>query len=200
MPRTAVVDEAMTDSDTNTDFDSDSSATTITVLSDTHSADGHELDGDVLRAVRNADVVIHAGDFTSSAALDALQDECAVLFAVHGNADSAAVRDRLPTARVVEAGGVRFAVTHRRDGGETGLAMFGRSRDADVVVSGHTHCPTVVRTDDCLLLNPGSYAQPRGNRPGYAVLETRTDGGDDTSELTGEIREPTGELVESFVV
>lgn len=166
----------------------------IAIFSDTHSTDGHKLEAEALNAARSADVVIHAGDFTSPTALEAFQDECDRLFAVHGNADSAAVRDRLPTTRVVEEGDVRFAVTHRRDGGATGLAMFGRSQGADVVVSGHSHQPSAVETDDVLLLNPGSHAQPRGNRPGFAILEGR-DG-----DLTGDIREPDGTLVESFTV
>lgn len=167
---------------------------TIAIFSDTHSSGGHALTGEALEAARTAETVIHAGDFTSTTALEAFQNECDRLFAVHGNADSAAVRERLPTARVVEAGGVRFAVTHRREGGATGLAMFGRSRDADVVVSGHSHRPSAVETDDVLLLNPGSHAQPRGNRPGFAVVEEAGD------ELVGEIREPNGTLVAEFTV
>ncbi|EMA40865.1 metallophosphoesterase [Halobiforma nitratireducens] len=179
--------------------------TTIAIFSDTHSTTGHELEGEALTAAREADTVVHAGDFTSVAALEAFQDECGTLFPVHGNADSAAVRDRLPTARVVEAAGVRLAVTHRRDGGETGLAMFGRSRAADVVVSGHTHRPTLVETEDCLLLNPGSHADPRGNRPGFAVLEEPDDtaddaGGERPAVLEGEIRQPNGQPVESFTL
>ncbi|WP_339105084.1 metallophosphoesterase [Haloterrigena salinisoli] len=166
----------------------------IAIFSDTHSGDGHRLEGEALTAAREADAVIHAGDFTSESSLEAFQEECDLLYAVHGNADGATVRERLPTARVVEAGGVRFAVTHRRDGGGTGLAMFGRSRDADVVVSGHSHRPSVTETEDVLLLNPGSHADPRGNRPGFAVLEERAG----ESGLEGEIREPDGTLVESF--
>ncbi|MBZ6494707.1 metallophosphoesterase [Natrinema longum] len=169
----------------------------IAIFSDTHSSRGHELEGAAVTAAREADTVVHAGDFTSEAALEAFQRECDRLFAVHGNADSAAVRDRLPTARVVEAGGVRIAVTHRRDGGETGLAMFGRSRGADVVVFGHSHRPTVVETEDVVLLNPGSHADPRGNRPGFATLEPSADG---TGGLEGTIREPNGTVIETFDV
>ncbi|WP_254762665.1 metallophosphoesterase [Natrinema marinum] len=169
----------------------------LAIFSDTHSTDGHDLEGEALTAARDADTVVHAGDFTTESSLEAFQDECEQLFAVHGNADSAAVRDRLPTARVVEAGGVRVAVTHRSDGGETGLAMFGRSHAADIVVFGHSHRPTVVETDDVTLLNPGSHADPRGNRPGFAVLES-TDAGD--GGLTGEIREPDGTVIETLEV
>ncbi|QLK24715.1 metallophosphoesterase [Natrinema zhouii] len=167
----------------------------IAIFSDTHSRRSHELEGEALTAAREAETIIHAGDFTSETALDAFQDECDRLFAVHGNADEPAVCDRLPTARVVEAAGVRFAVTHRQDGGETGLAMFGRSREADVVVFGHSHRPTVVETDDATLLNPGSHADPRGNRPGFATLEERDDGA-----LEGAIREPDGTLIESLEI
>ncbi|SEQ85975.1 metallophosphoesterase [Natrinema salaciae] len=167
----------------------------IAIFSDTHSSGGHELEGDALTAAREADAVVHAGDFTSETALEAFQDECDRLFAVHGNADSAAVRDRLPTARVVEENGIRIAVTHRRDGGETGLAMFGRSRGADVVVFGHSHRPTVVETEDVVLLNPGSHADPRGNRPGFATVEARRNG-----ELEVEIREPNGTVLETVAI
>ncbi len=166
----------------------------IAIFSDTHSHEGHELEGETLAAAREADVVIHAGDFTSMGALEAFQAECDRFFAVHGNADAAGVRDRLPTSRIVETEGVRFAVTHRSHSGQTGLTMFGREQNADVVVFGHSHRPTVVDGTDCLLLNPGSYAQPRGNRPGFAVLEAGEAG------VEGEIRDPDGAVLESFVV
>lgn len=164
----------------------------IAVFSDTHGSEGHGLEGKALAAAREADVVLHAGDFTTEAVLEAFQGICDRLFAVHGNVDDAAVRDRLPEARTVEEGGVRIAMTHRRDGGATGLAMFGRSRGADIVVSGHSHRPSVVRTDDVLLLNPGSHAQPRGNRPGFARLET------DGAGVSGDVCEPDGTPIESF--
>ncbi len=166
----------------------------ITIVSDTHSHDGHALTGEALTAVQEADTVIHAGDFTSPSALSAFQAECQRLCAVHGNADSPAVRDRLPTDRVVEADGLTIAVTHRRGGGELELALFGRSRGADIVVSGHTHRPTVVETEDVLLVNPGSHAQPRGNRPGFAVIN-ESDAG-----WAGVCREPDGTLISEFEI
>ena len=162
----------------------------IAIFSDTHSESGHELVDDALTAAREAETVIHAGDFTTVAALEAFQDECDHLYGVSGNVDEPAVAERLPTERTVEADGIRLAVRHRPEGGETALAMFGRSQDADVVVFGHTHRPTVVETDDVVLVNPGSHAQPRGYRPGFAVLE-RTERG-----LTVTIREPDGTVLE----
>ncbi|WP_290819104.1 metallophosphoesterase [Halovivax sp.] len=166
----------------------------IAIFSDTHSGSGHELEGAALEAAREADAVIHAGDFTTEAALDAFQAECGHLYGVFGNVDEPAVVDRLPEALTVEADGIRLAVRHRPEGGETALAMFGRSRDADVVVFGHTHRPTVVDADDVVLVNPGSHAQPRGYRPGFATLDRNGD------RARGTIREPDGTEIERFEV
>lgn len=47
----------------------------LVVLSDTHGTDSHRLAGRTLEAVRAADRVIHAGDFTTEAVLDAIERE-----------------------------------------------------------------------------------------------------------------------------
>jgi len=168
----------------------------IAIFSDTHSHTGHELTGDASEVAKRADAVIHAGDFTSTAALEAFQACCDVFYPVHGNADDHPVSQQLPTARTVEHDGLRIAVTHRRDGGDTALELFGRARDADIVVSGHTHRPRVVDTGELILLNPGSHVQPRGNRPGFCVLYD----GESGSAYRGELREPDGTVFETFEV
>ncbi|MFB6072275.1 MAG: metallophosphoesterase [Halobacterium sp.] len=166
----------------------------IAVLSDTHSETGHELAGRARDAVAAADLVVHAGDFTTEAALDAFHAESDRLLAVHGNADTPAVRDRLPAARTLDAAGLTVALTHRRDGGEMGLSLFGRQRDADLVVYGHTHAPTVTETADAVLLNPGSHADPRGNPAAHAELYPM-DGG-----VRGELRARDGTALREFRV
>ncbi|WP_336342641.1 metallophosphoesterase [Halalkalicoccus ordinarius] len=162
----------------------------IVVCSDTHSNGSHELTDHMLDAISEADRLIHAGDFTTVSALEAFHEEATRLEAVFGNADDPSVRDRLPPARTVEWEGLRIAVTHRRDGGGTGLEMFGRERGADLVISGHSHRPSITRADDLVLLNPGSHAQPRGNRPGYAELEPVEEG------VRCRLRQPDGTLIE----
>ncbi|WP_439028060.1 metallophosphoesterase [Haloarchaeobius sp. DT45] len=166
----------------------------LVICSDTHARTGHALSGRTLEAVREADLVVHAGDFTTPTALDAFGEEADRLLAVHGNADVPAVKERLPTVRTFEHEGVRIALTHRRDGGDLGLRMFGRERGADIVVSGHTHRPRFVETPDVCLLNPGSHAQPRGNRPAHAELDVTADG------LSGELVQPDGTIFERFSV
>lgn len=166
----------------------------IAVLSDTHSRDGHALAGRAREAVAEADLVVHAGDFVTEDALDAFHEVSDRLFAVHGNVDEPAVTERLPAARTFEAAGLTFALTHRQRGGQMALAMFGRERGADVVVSGHTHEPSVTEADDVTLLNPGSHADPRGNPPAHAELVPTDDG------VRGELRRRDGAVIRAFRV
>lgn len=163
----------------------------IAVVSDTHATGEYTLGGAVARSVRGAARVVHAGDFTSEAALDTFHRESERLLAVHGNADDPAVTERLPPARSFDVDGVRFAVTHTQRGGEMGLVYFARERGADVVISGHTHRPLVKRVDDVLLLNPGSHERPRGGHRTYAELAVENGG------VEGAIRTTDGtELVD----
>jgi len=166
----------------------------LVVVSDSHRERGHGLKGRTLEAVDAADAVAHAGDFVTPAALDAFRDVADRLHAVNGNADRPGVRERLPPALSFTYAGVDVAMTHRQGGGAMGLELFGRERDADLVVSGHTHRPTVSHAETVTLLNPGSHADPRGNRPGHAELEPTDDG------LRGRLVDPTGTVAETFEV
>lgn len=153
----------------------------LVVVSDTHRSERPGLEGSLREAAREAQMVLHAGDFTTEAVLDGFQSVSREFLGVHGNADTPGVSSRLPTARTLEFGGYTIAMTHTQRGGTTGLSYFGAERDADVVIFGHTHQAQVVETGDLTLLNPGSHADSRGGELTYAVLEA--DG-----ELTGTIR------------
>lgn len=165
------------------------------VLSDTHGREDTRLAGRARDAVRRADVVLHCGDFVTEAVLDAFHEATDEFYAVHGNVDEAGVRDRLPATRTVALDGVTVAMRHRPEGGDTGLAMFGRERDADLVLHGHTHRPRVSDTGDLVIVNPGSHADPRGNPTSHAELVPNDDGG-----LDGELRTRDGSILESFTV
>jgi putative phosphoesterase len=181
----------------------------LVAVSDTHGSTDHRLTGRTREAVAAADVVVHAGDFTAPSVLDAFRAAADRLVAVHGNADTDAVCDRLPEAAVTEYAGVRIAVTHRRRGGATALSLFGRERAADLVVSGHTHRPHV-GGDHPTLLNPGSHADPRGNRPAHTELwpagaappagADAPAGGSAFAGLFGVVRSPDGDSMERFRV
>ena len=166
----------------------------LTVVSDTHGTADHRLEGRTLKAVRNAETVVHAGDFYREAVLDAFLDVNDSLYAVTGNNDDEAIRERLPDERTVSYGGVTLAVRHRSSSGATGLGLFGRERGADAVVFGHSHRPTFDDEGPFPLLNPGSHAQPRGNRPAHAELEPADAG------LSGRLVTPDGETFERFEI
>lgn len=166
----------------------------LVLVSDTHGSDSHRLTGRTLDAVEEAELVAHAGDFTTETVLDAFHEVTPTFRAVYGNSDTPAVRDRLPGERTFTYGGVRFAMTHRRRGGDTGLTMFGRERNASVVVHGHTHRPRFNQSGPVALLNPGSHAEPRGHRAAHAELES-TDSG-----LAGRLVTVDGETLEEFTI
>lgn len=166
----------------------------LVALSDTHGDADHRLDGRTLAAVREADLVIHAGDFTTERVLDAFVGESERFLGVRGNSDDPAVEERLPGARTLSYGDATIAVTHARGGGSTGLSLFGRERGADLVVYGHSHRPSFTDAGAVALLNPGSHAAPRGARAAHAELEA-ADGG-----LEGRLRTPSGEVFERFRV
>jgi uncharacterized protein len=136
----------------------------LLLLADTHVPNrARALPAQVWRAVDEADVVFHAGDWQVPELLDELEPRARRLVGVWGNNDGPGLRERLPEVARVEIGGVRFVMTH-----ETGAAR-GRERrmaqafdDADVLVFGHSHIPwDTVAGDDTVnpglrLLNPGS--------------------------------------------
>jgi putative phosphoesterase len=166
----------------------------LAVVSDTHASDSHRLEGRTREAVRTADRVVHAGDFTTAAVLEAFETVADDLAAVHGNNDDPAVRRRLPAERVVTYRGARVAVAHGHEHDGTTLPLFGREREADLVVVGHSHRPAFEEVGGVPVLDPGSHADPRWNRPGHAELEV-DDGG-----IEGRILKPDGTLIEAFHV
>jgi len=147
----------------------------LVLMSDTHlPSRARDLPPALWAAVDAADVVVHAGDWTSEELLDSLETRAARLVGVYGNNDHGELRTRLPEVARVELGGVRFAVVH-----ETG-AKEGRERradaafpDTDVLVFGHSHIPwDAVSPRGLRLLNPGSPTDRR--RMPHATFLTAT--------------------------
>lgn len=161
----------------------------LAIVSDTHGRTDHRLEGRTLEAVREAEVVVHAGDFTTEAVYDAFEDLAAELVAVAGNNDEPALAEALPDVATVEWADRRFLVVHGHEHTETNLSMLARERDADVVVVGHSHRPGIEAFGEKLLVNPGSYADPRRYRPAHAEVEPREGG------VRVRLRRPDGRTV-----
>ena len=134
-------------------------ATRLLLLADTHLPKrAKDLPGEVWRAVDEADLVLHAGDWVDVASLDALESRAARLVGVAGNNDHGMLRERLPEFASLTVEGLRFGVVHET-GQSTGreLRCDAAYPDLDVLVFGHSHIPWDTTTPRGLrLLNPGS--------------------------------------------
>lgn len=123
----------------------------IGLISDTHGL----LRPQALDRLRGCDHIVHAGDIGDVAILAALA-ELAPLTAVRGNNDCDAWAQSLPDTALITLDGVRIRVLHDR----RQLGADPRAEGIDVVVTGHSHKPSVERLDGVLFVNPGS-AGPR---------------------------------------
>jgi len=145
--------------------------TRLLLMSDTHvPARATRLPDQVWRAVDEADLVVHAGDWVGVATLDALDARSARLVGVSGNNDGAALRARLPEVARFELEGLRFGVVH-----ETGQKT---GRELDVLVFGHSHIPwDTVTPRGIRLLNPGSPTDRR-RQPVCTMMTAVADAGE----------------------
>ena len=138
---------------------------------------GRALPADCVARLRDADLILHAGDLVASEVLELLESLGPPVHAVHGNVDEPALRMRLPAVRIVEAGGARIAMTH--DGGPAGgrLARLRRRfADVDAVVFGHSHLPLHEEAGGFHIFNPGSPTERR-RAPAHTMgLATAQDG------------------------
>jgi hypothetical protein len=100
-------------------------------------------------------MIIHAGDIGKPTVLEALRCIAPVV-AVRGNNDTDAWGRALPATEVVEVGDVCLYVLH--DMHELDLDPV--SAGFRVVVSGHSHRPSIATRQGVLYVNPGS-AGPR---------------------------------------
>jgi putative phosphoesterase len=132
----------------------------VAIVSDTHLPRGaRRLPDACLAHLRSADLVLHAGDFTTAAVLDELEALGPPVHAVHGNVDEPALRARLLGELTVEVEDVRIAMTHDA-GPATGRLERLRARfpGARAVVFGHSHIPLHLDSADgeFAIFNPGS--------------------------------------------
>ncbi len=146
----------------------------IVVLSDTHIPHrATDLPGPVWDAIESADLVIHAGDFTS---YDFLVELRAVkeVKGVCGNMDEYRIAEELPEKAVFELEGVRIGVIHGF-GAPLGLEQRVRKRFQDdqvnLIIYGHSHKPVWKQEDGVYILNPGTPTDTLFSRKRtYAIL------------------------------
>ena len=130
-----------------------------------------------------ADLILHAGDFTAPEVLIDLEALGPQVAAVHGNIDAPELRSLLPEARVVDAGGARIALVH--DGGPAAGRLERlrlRFPDTDAAVFGHSHIPLHEVREGFQIFNPGSPTDCR-RQPRHTMGLARVESGSIAFEL-----------------
>ncbi len=123
----------------------------IGLIADTHNL----LRPEARVALKGVDRIIHAGDICDARVLQELE-QIAPVIAVRGNNDRGAWTQGLQESATLEIGGVVVHVLH--DLNE--LAITPAASGIQVVISGHSHRPSVKKEGGVLYVNPGS-AGPR---------------------------------------
>ena len=128
----------------------------IGVISDTHGL----LRPQALTALREAALIIHAGDIGNAEVLNGLR-QIAPTVAIRGNVDTGPWCKELPSTEYVEFDKRAFYVLH--DLAE--LDLDPPTAGFDAVISGHTHQPKIKTKDGVLYVNPGSAGPQRFKLP-----------------------------------
>ncbi|HZI90006.1 MAG TPA: metallophosphoesterase family protein [Thermoleophilaceae bacterium] len=154
------------------------------MIADTHMPrGGRRLPESCVERIAGADLVLHAGDFTSATTLAEIGLIGPPLLAVHGNVDDAELRRRLPAERTVEAENARIAMTHDAGPARGRLArMRRRFPHADACVFGHSHLPLHEEQDGFRIFNPGSPTERR-RAPDHTMGLVRVEDGRVAFEL-----------------
>ena len=163
----------------------------IAILSDTHLPRfGRVLPPWLIASLEAAKVgrILHAGDWTTSLAVDLLE-ALAPVDGVAGNNDGPELHERFGTRRVIEIDGVRIGLTHGHLGPgrtteERARNAFGAEPCLNAVVFGHSHMPQVRRLGSgTWLVNPGSPTDKRRQPYPTWALASIEDGAIATVEL-----------------
>lgn len=173
----------------------------IALISDTHMPrKGLALPPACAERLRAADLIVHAGDWSSMEALALVRGMGPPVVAVRGNVEEPAVRAALPATAQTTAGGLRIGVVH--DGGPgDGRPWRLRRRfpAADVVVFGHSHIPWHEVADDGFrVVNPGSPTDRRRS-PRHSMAELEVAGGRVAAVTFWAVDEPAGPLAPELV-
>lgn len=121
----------------------------IAILSDTHGL----LRDEVKEELKQADIILHAGDINTQAIVDELKSY-GTLYVVRGNNDKEWAKN-MPEQLNVTIEGLRFFIIHNKKEIPKDL------KEVDVIVYGHSHKYDVNEESGVLMLNPGSCGKRR---------------------------------------
>lgn len=147
----------------------------IIVTSDTHLPKKEkELPNRLIQELASAELIIHAGDWSSMEVYNMLR-QYAPVKGVYGNIDNEDIMEKLPAKELLTIHGFQIGIVHGH--GEkktTERRAFEAFADetVDVIIFGHSHIPMLRYFKKVLLLNPGSPTDKR-TQPyhSFAILD-----------------------------
>lgn len=128
----------------------------IGLISDTHGL----LRPEAIALLRDCDMIVHAGDIGKPDVLESLK-ALAPVVAVRGNMDYAEWAESLPDWELLDVDGIGIYVIHNIDA----MDLEPIAAKVRVVVSGHSHNPSIEERGGVLYLNPGSAGARRFSLP-----------------------------------
>lgn len=128
----------------------------IGVISDTHGL----LRDEALAALSDSDLILHAGDIGREEVIAKLSG-IAPVTAVRGNIDTGDWTSTYPENEKVQVEGIKIYLLHRIEDLDLDPAAAG----FQVVVSGHSHKPSIREVEGVIYLNPGSAGPRRFSLP-----------------------------------
>ena len=157
----------------------------IGVISDTHGL----VRPEAIQVLNGVDLILHAGDIGTPQVLQELKTIAPVV-AVSGNNDTGEWMNDLPQREVVKAGGVHIFMLHNLQEIDLDPAAAGFR----VVVSGHSHRPSVEERHGIVYVNPGG-AGPRRFKLPISVVRLTIEG----AAVSGRIIELSVQRVRSHL-
>lgn len=132
---------------------------------------GKQLPNRLTQELESAELIIHAGDWSSIEVFDMLR-QYAPVKGVYGNIDNEDIMEKFPSKELLSLNGFRIGIVHGH--GEkktTERRAFEAFADEtlDAIIFGHSHIPLLRYFKKVLLLNPGSPTDKR-TQPYYSFM------------------------------
>ncbi len=134
----------------------DSKSYLVGVISDTHGL----LRPEAEKYLKGSDLIIHAGDIGSVEIVNKLK-KLAPVKTIRGNIDKDKWTEEFPETLDLKIRNIRLFVIHNiKD-----LEFNHEKKKYDLIISGHSHKPSIKEENGVIFLNPGSAGKRRFNLP-----------------------------------
>ncbi len=151
----------------------------IGIISDTHTRKHFsKLKDFLLKNFKDVDLVIHAGDYTSTEVITLLKER-GDFIGVYGNNDKSKLRSLLSDKHIVTLENFRIGICHgdgpKKNTLDNVMETF-KNDNLDIIIFGHSHKACIFTKNKTMYLNPGSCTSKR-KEPwfSYIILELKKD-------------------------